>query len=227
MRAAEVMAKDVVTVAPDATVDELARLMVNRQISGVPIVDKDGRPLGIVTEGDLLRRIELGTDRHRSTWRDLFGSKIRLAADYLKSHARRARDLMTAPAIALTEDASLAKVAELMESRHIKRVLVQRDGRLVGMISRIDLIRVLASGGIREFEAETADRTIRDQLLAELRQQRWADFNEANVVVTDGVVHLWGVASSAEERAAMRVAAENVPGVRAVADHQTTGITLF
>ena len=227
MHAAEVMAKDVVTVGPETTVDELARLMVNRHISGVPVVDQDGHPLGIVTEGDLLRRIEIGSDRSYNTWRDLFASNARLAGDYLKSHARKARDLMTAPILGVTKDAPLSEIAELRERKHIKRVAVLQEGRLIGMISRIDLIRVLGSGGAGHFESETADRMIRDRLLAELHEQRWADFNDANVIVTDGVVHLWGVVESAQQRAAMRVAAENIPGVRTVADHLTTGIALI
>ncbi len=227
MHAAEVTAKEVVTVGPETTVDELARLMVNRHISGFPVVDQDGHPIGIVTEGDLLRRIELGSDRHCNTWRDLFASNARLAADYLKSHAIKARDLMTAPILGVTEDASLAEIAELMERKHIKRVPVLREGRLIGIISRIDLIRVRGSGGAGDFQSETADHMIPDRLLAELHEQRWADFNDANVIVTDGVVHLWGVVGSAQERAAMRVAAENIPGVRAVADHLTTGIALI
>lgn len=227
MHAAEVMAKDVVTVGPDTTVEELARLMINRHISGLPVVDPDGCVLGIVTEGDLLRRVEVHTDSHSKTWRDLFASNAGLATDYLKSHARKARDLMTAPVVGVTEDALLAEIADLMEQRHIKRVPVLREGRLVGMISRIDLIRVLASGGAPDFATEMADRMIRDRLLAELHEQRWAEFNDANVIVTDGVVHLWGVVASATERAAMRVAAENIPGVRAVADHLTTGVRLI
>jgi CBS domain-containing protein len=227
MHAAEVMAKDVVTVGPDTTVEELARLMINRHISGLPVVDKSGCVLGIVTEGDLLRRVEVHTDSHSKTWRDLFASNAGLATDYLKSHARKARDLMTAPVVGVTEDALLAEIADLMERRHIKRVPVLREGRLVGMISRIDLIRVLASGGAPDFATEMADRMIRDRLLTELHEQRWAEFNDANVIVTDGVVHLWGVVASATERAAMRVAAENVPGVRAVADHLTTGVSLI
>ena len=227
MHAAEVMAKDIVTVGPDTTVEELARLMINRHISGLPVVDQGGCVLGIVTEGDLLRRVEVHTDSHSKTWRDLFASNAGLATDYLKAHARKARDLMTAPVVGVTEDALLAEIADLMERRHIKRVPVLREGRLVGMISRIDLIRVLASGGAPDFATEIADRMIRDRLLAELHEQRWAEFNDANVIVTDGVVHLWGVVASATERAAMRVAAENVPGVRAVADHLTTGVCLI
>ena len=149
MQAADVMATDIVTVGPDATVEEIAYLMVNRHISGLPVADQDGHLLGIITEGDLLRRIEGTTDRHRTTWRNLFVSNARLVADYLKSHARKARDLMTTPVVGVTESASLAEIAGLMERKNIKRVPVMREGKLVGMISRIDLIRTLASGGSR------------------------------------------------------------------------------
>ena len=213
MQASDIMATGLVTVRPDSTIMDIVHLMIERQISGVPVVDAEGRLLGIVTEGDLLRRVETGTDRHGASWRDLFASNARLAGDYLRSHARSARDLMTAPVFGVVEDAQLADIAELMQKRHIKRVPVTRDERLVGIISRIDLVRLLTSGVAAEAES---DRMIRDRLIAELRGQSWADLNEANVEVKGGVVHVWGVVGSPEEHAAMRVAAENIPGVRAV-----------
>lgn len=218
MQAKNIMATDVATVGPQSTIKDVVRLMIRRQISGVPVVDGDHRLLGMVTEGDLLRRVEAGTERGCSTWRDLFRSNAGLASDYLKSHARTAHDVMTAPVISVAEDAQLSDIAEVMQKYGIKRVPVTRDGQLLGMVSRIDLIRFLLMKLLATDPAtqRETDRMIHDRLIAELRTQRWADINEANVEVKDGIVHLWGIIGSPEERAAMRVAAENIPGVRAV-----------
>ena len=218
MRARDVMVRAVATTTPESTVEELARLMINLRISGVPVIDKDGRLVGIVTEGDLLRRAETGTERHRASWSQSFVSNSRLAAEYIKSHAKRVAEIMTTEVVSVEEMATLGEIADLMETKHIKRVLVVRDGKIVGIVSRADLLQVLASGGARTAD-EDRDRTIRSQLLAELREQKWADPPEGRVVVSDGIVHLWGIVGSDEERRALRVAADNTPGVRGVEDH--------
>jgi CBS domain-containing protein len=218
MRARDVMVSAVVTASPDTTVEGLARLMINLRISGVPVLDKDGRLVGIVSEGDLLRRAEIGTEGHRPRWSEPFSSNSRLAAEYVKSHAKRAADVMTREVFSVDETATLGEIADLLEAKRIKRVPVVDDDKIVGIVSRADLLKVLASGG-----AETADEeqdcTIRRLLLAELREQKWADASEGRVVVTDGVVHLWGIIRSEDERRALRVAAENIPGVRGIEDH--------
>jgi CBS domain-containing protein len=218
MRARDVMVRAVVTASPDTTVEALARLMINLRISGVPVMDKDGRLVGMVTEGDLLRRVETGTERHRPRWSEPFSSNSRLAAEYVKSHAKRVADIMTREVFSVDETATLGKIADLLEAKKIKRVPVVHDGKIVGIVSRADLLKVLASGGA-ETADEGQDRTIRRQLLAELREQKWADAGEGRVVVTNGVVHLWGIVGSEDERRALRVAAENTPGVRSVEDH--------
>jgi CBS domain-containing protein len=212
------MVRAVVTTSPDATVEQLARLMINLRISGVPVMDKDGLLVGIVTEGDLLRRIETGTERHRPRWSEPFSSNSRLAAEYVKSHAKRVADVMTREVFSVDETATLGEIADLLEGKKIKSVPVMHDGKVVGVVSRADLLRVLASGGAGT-ENEEQDQTIRRLLLAELREQKWADAGEGRVVVTDGVVHLWGIIRSEDERRALRVAAENIPGVRGVEDH--------
>jgi CBS domain-containing protein len=209
------MVRAVVTTSPDTTVEGLARLMINLRISGVPVMNTDGTLVGIVTEGDLLRRVETGTERHLPGWSESFSSNSRMAAEYVKSHARRVgkREVFT-----VDEMATLGEVADLLEAKRIKRLPVVRDGKIVGVVSRTDLLKVLASGGVRT-ENEEEDRTIRRLLLAELREQKWADASEGRVVVSDGIVHLWGVVGSEDERRALRIVAENTPGVRGIEDH--------
>ena len=218
MRAGDVMTTDVVTVSPEARVEEIACLMLEHHISAVPVVDARGRLAGIVSEGDLVRRIETGAAGTRAWWLELLAEPAKLARDYVKAHGRRAADVMTRTVVTVEEDASLSDVARLLEGRRIKRVPVVREGRVVGIVSRADLVRGLA---VRSIEPATVgdDRTIREGVLAALRAQPWWIGTYQAVVVIDGVVHLWGTARSNAERAAPRVAAETVPGVRGVEDH--------
>jgi CBS domain-containing protein len=218
MRARDVTVRAVVTTSPDTTVEGLARLMINLRISGVPVMNTDGTLVGIVTEGDLLRRVETGTEPQRSHSSETFSSNSQLAAEYVKSHAKRVADIMTREVFSVEEMATLGEIADLLETKHIKRVPVVHDGKIVGIVSRADLLKVLASGGTKTAHEEQ-DRTIRAQLLAELREQKWADASEGRVVVSDGVVHLWGIVGSEDERRALRIAAENIPGVRGIEDH--------
>jgi CBS domain-containing protein len=222
MRAIDVMARHVVTATPEMTVPEIAKLMINNRISGLPILDGDRQLVGIVTEGDLLRRAETRTERQRSSWSEWFSPNSRLAAEYIKSHARRVADVMSRDVVSVTELASLGEIADLMETKRIKRVPILHDGKLVGIVSRADLLRVLASGG-GNLPDDDRDGSIRSRLLADLRKQRWANCSESDIVVSDGVVHFWGVVGSEEERKALRIAAENTPGVRGVEDHTISG----
>lgn len=222
MRAIDVMARHVVTAAPEMTVQDVAKLMINHRISGVPIVDRDRQLVGVVTEGDLLRRAEIGTVRRRSGWSEWFSPNSRLAAEYIKSHARRLTDIMTHEVVSVGELATLGEIADLMETRRIKRVAVVHDGKLVGIVSRADLLKALASGGADRSD-DDGDRSIRSRLLGELRKHKWANANEADIVVSDGVVHFWGIVGSEEERRALRIAAENTAGVRGVEDHAISG----
>ena len=222
MRARDVMVRAVATTTPDATVETVARLMINLRISGVPVLDRNGQLVGIVTEGDLLRRVETGTEHRRSRWSDWFSGNARLAAEYVKAHARRVEDVMTKQVVTVGELAGLDEIAELMESNGIKRVPVVRDGKIVGVVSRADLLQVLASGGAPR-DAEDSDRLVRERLLVELSKQQWASQSESNIVVSDGVVHVWGTVGSERERTALRVLAENIPGVRGIEDHMISG----
>ena len=222
MRARDVMVRAVATTTPDATVETVARLMINLRISGVPVLDRNGQLVGIVTEGDLLRRVETGTEHRRSRWSDWFSGNARLAAEYVKAHARRVEDVMTQQVVTVGELAGLDEIAELMESNGIKRVPVVHDGKIVGIVSRADLLQVLASGGAPR-DAEDSDRLVRERLLVELSKQQWASPSESNIVVSDGVVHIWGTVGSEKERTALRVLAENIPGVRGIEDHMISG----
>lgn len=220
MQARDLMTTAVVTVSPETLVREIARLLLGHRISAVPVVDTDNRILGIVSEGDLMRRAEMGTEWHRSWWLSLTADVDELAREYVKSHGRRADDVMTREVVTVAEDTPAGEIASLLESRRIKRVPVVRDGRLVGIVSRADLLRGLAAHPPEpEGHSSTDDRAIREQLLRELRASRWASPASVNVVVKDGAVHLWGLVRTEEERQALRVAASNVPGVRAVEDH--------
>jgi CBS domain-containing protein len=171
VRASDVMSTSVVTTTPDMTVETVAQLMINHRISGVPVVDKNGRLAGIVTEGDLLRRAETGTERRRSHWSEWLSSGPRLAAEYIKSHARRVEDIMTREVVTVGELATLAEIADLMETKRIKRVPVAHDGKIIGIVSRADLLRVLASGGAKPADEDT-DGMIRSRLLFASRNGR-------------------------------------------------------
>ena len=219
MRARDMMTTAVVTVAPDTPVAEIASLLLKHRISAVPVASEDGRVLGIVSEGDLLHRPENGTDLARSWWLQAFTDSETLAREYAKTHGRRAADVMSRHVVSVAEDADAGQIAALLDSRRIKRVPVVRNGRLVGIVSRADLLRSLIArrnGSGTEWLAD--DRAIHDAILRRARAEPWAEIVMLNVVVHDGDVELWGIVSSEEQRNAMRVLAEGVPGVGSVRD---------
>jgi CBS domain-containing protein len=223
----DVMTTDVISVDPDTTVQALATLLAERGISGAPVVDSSGRLIGIISEGDLLHRAEIGTARHhrerrRSWWLDHFASD--LAREYVKSHGRTVKDIMTRDVVTVTEDTDLGEVAALLEAKRIKRVPVMHAGKIVGIISRANLVRALGSTkGAPPREGEGDDRTIRARLLAELGREEWAKIWPEDIIVRDGVVHFWLSSDEPEEKKqALRVAAENIPGVRGVEEHVLT-----
>ena len=230
MRAMDVMTTGVITIAPDMSVQAVAKLLCERGISGVPVVDAADRLVGIVSEGDLLHRVETGTERligdRRSWWLDTLASDHELARDYVKSHGRTAKDVMTREVISVTETTDLAEIAMLLETKRIKRVPVLREGQIVGIVSRANLVRALAVTKSDAVDAADDDRTIRAKLLAELMGQEWFKTQDwfkiwaADVIVRDRVVHFWLAANQTEEeRRALRVAAENIAGVQRVEEH--------
>jgi CBS domain-containing protein len=202
----------------------LATLLAERGISGAPVIDAGGRLVGVISEGDLLHRAEIGTARRhrvrrRSWWLDHFASD--LARDYVKSHGRTVKDIMTRDVVTVTEDTELADVATLLEARRVKRVPVMRDGKVVGIISRANIVRAVgATKGAPPREGEGDDRSIRARLLAELGREEWAKIWPEDIIVRDGTVHFWvSEDEPPEKRQALRVAAEAMPGVRGVEEH--------
>ncbi len=219
MRARDIMTTDLVTATPDADIVSLARLMMEHRVSALPVVEADGRLVGVVSEGDLLRRHELGTERRLSLWMRLLEGEEAVAREFVRSHGRRARDVMSSDLVTVNEDAALPEMARLMEERHVKRVIVVRDNLPVGIVSRADLVRGLTAAVASSASVEDAD--IRRQLLRSLRDEG-ISVGQASVTVKDGIVHFWGAIPSETKRQALRVAAENTPGVAAVEDHMIT-----
>lgn len=220
MKAKDVMTGNVFTVRADTPVPEIARLLLERHISALPVVDAENRLLGIVSESDLMRRPETGTQRRLSWWLRIFADRDTLAREYSKSHGSVAQTVMTPDVVTVNEETELADIAQILERKRIKRVPVVRDGRLVGIVSRANLLQGLAVKRDNIGNDVTVDDTrIRAQLLQILRNQPWVSRGTLNVVVSDGVVHLYGLVASSAEHDALLVAAKEVKGVRAVEDH--------
>jgi CBS domain-containing protein len=219
MKAADVMTRQVVTIEADASIATAVRLMLENRISGLPVVDSIGRLVGIVTEGDFLRRSETGTEVRRPHWLELLLGPGRGAGEYVRTHAQRVEEVMTPEVASVTEDTQVEEIVGLMEQRRIKRLPVVRDRKIVGIVSRANLLRALA-GVIAEVPPATVDdAALRARILAEIETQSWAPRAGIDVMVRNGVVELWGTILDERERQALRVAAENVPGVKAVRDH--------
>jgi CBS domain-containing protein len=213
------MTRRVVSVRPDSTIADAARLMMTAHISGLPVLTARGKLVGIVTEGDLLRRAESGTQRRRPRWLEFLLGPGRLADEYVRSHARRIEEVMTRKVVTATPATPLEEAVGLMERHRVKRLPVVDGGRVVGIVARANLLRALIRLAPETAAGPRSDRTIRERIAAEIDRQPWNPGGLANVVVRNGVVDLWGTIFDERERTALRVAAENVPGVKAVHDH--------
>jgi CBS domain-containing protein len=218
MKARDVMVQHVITVSPETDIHAVANTLVQNGISALPVVEHDGRLVGIVSEGDLIRRAETGTERRRSWWLDMLTSTQTLAAEFARSHARKVKDVMTHNVVTATPETPLSEIANLLEKHGIKRVPIVENGRLVAIVSRANLVQALASRAPALEGVEAKDETLREAILATLRGKRWGT-GMVNVIVQRGVVDLWGFVDSADERKAVRVAAEATPGVVAVNDN--------
>ncbi|AMD01460.1 MULTISPECIES: CBS domain-containing protein [Halomonas] len=214
MQAADVMTPNVITVSPDADVQEIARLLLDNNISALPVVDTEHKVLGIVSEGDLMRRVETGTQRRKSWWLQLLEGNN--PSEYIKTHARKAHEIMTRDPVTVSEDESLRRIAKLLERHHIKRVPVVRDGRLVGIVSRANLLRGFAAKKTDVEAVSVDDRDIRDAILKEIDDNTGVWVDRINVIVADGAVQAWGLVENQEEWQAVQVAIENTPGVKSV-----------
>jgi len=219
MKAADIMTQRVITIRDDATVRDAARLMLQDDVSGLPVVDHDGRLVGIVTEGDLLRRVETGTEVRRPKWLEFLVGPGVLSNEYVHSHGRRISEVMTTEVVSVIESADLQDVVRLMERRRIKRVVVLRAGRIVGLISRSNLLQALADVMPEPAPTQASDAVIRESIVAEMDKLHWKPGASINPIVHDAVVDLHGVIYDDREGAALRVLCENVPGVKRVKDH--------
>lgn len=219
MKAADVMTRNVVSVTPDATVLQAARVMLQQHISGLPVVDADGRLVGVLSEGDFLRRRETATERRRSRWLEFLMGPGKIASEYTQSHGSKVSEVMTEDVVTVTEDTPLETIVELMERHRIKRVPVMRGKDVVGIVTRSNLMHAMVSLARTTPKAEQADSAIREHILAEMKKEQWAPIATTNVVVHDGVVELWGVIVDERQREALRVCAENTAGVKSVKDH--------
>ena len=218
IHAKNIMNTTVFTVTPETSVTDIAKVMLERHISGVPVVDEHNRLLGIVSQGDLMRRSDTETDWRPSWWLSLFRSTESAAQTFIKTHGTHAAEVMTRSVVTVTSETPVSEIARLLEKNRIKRVPVVDDGKLVGIVSRGDLLRGLATQGAKIKPPSNDDQSIREKILAELKANDLS-FPNANVVVSNGIVHLWGAVQSDIEREALRVAAEDVEGVRGVEDH--------
>ena len=220
MKAADVMVKDVVTVQPNDTVQMAAKVLLDHRISAAPVVDAAGHLVGMLSEGDLVRRIEIGTQKRHSWWLQLFSTAEVGARDFVKSHALKVADVMTRDVVTGAEGTSLEAIASLLEKHGIKRVPIMRDDKLVGLVSRANLLQAFASAAARSGgDVRTSDHEIRERIVDQIRALPWGMPWLVTVTVQDGVAELWGPIHSEDQRQALRVAAESTPGVKAVKEN--------
>ncbi len=233
MQAQDVMARDVLTVMPKTRIEVALDLMLKRRVSGLPVLTAEGKLAGIITEGDLLRRHETGTsDRHRSKLLSFLIGPGKEADEFVHANSREVGDLMTANVLSVTETTPLDQVVTLMEKNRIRRLPVLREGKLVGIISRADLLRALATKLSTEASAPASDTEIEQTLVHTLAGSSWSAASNVGVTVHEGVVTLNGFVYDERARSALRVAAENIKGVKSVVDQLvwidlTTGMTVM
>lgn len=227
LQARDIMTRAVATVAPETSIHDIAKIMVERRISGMPVVDENNRILGIVTEADLVHRIETATERKSSWWLKLFSDPEALAREFSKSHGRTAADIMTRKAVCVQENATLDAIADAFDTHRIKRVPVVRDHELVGIVSRGDIVRALLRMTEHELAKEpnvSVKSQLRQEVLDKIRAQPWLNSGTVNVIVTDRAVELWGSTETEDQKRALRILVEEMPQVGAVEDHVAVGL---
>ena len=218
MRAHQIMTQQVITVGPDASIVDAADTMLRHHIGGLPVVDAAGRLIGIISEGDFIRRAEIGTQRERGRWLAFLVGSGRIAADFVHAQGRKVGEIMTPDPLTVTEDAPLDQIVQIMESNSVKRVPVVRGNELVGIVTRSDFLAAVADLSRNVTSRFADDDRIRRAVAAEIEQAAWRP-RKLKVSVRDGVVSLRGVVESENARQAAIVAAENVPGVKKVLDN--------
>ena len=219
MKASDVMTPDVISADPDATVLQAARYMLQHHISGLPVIDQTGKLVGILSEGDFLRRRETRTEHKRSRWLEFLMGPGKMAAEYTHTHGSKVAEVMTRDVYTVSDDASIEDIVRLMERRRIKRVPVMHGNKVVGIVTRSNLMHAMVSLSRGQSKAASSDAAIREKLLAEIKKEKLAPSSMINVVVRNGVVELWGAIVDERQRDALKVAAENIPGVKEVKDH--------
>jgi CBS domain-containing protein len=224
MKAREVMTRDVVTVKPSMPVRDIAKIMSDKHISGLPVVADDGHLIGIVSQSDLLHRTELGTERRPKSWLRLFADPDTMAREYSKGHGLTAHDVMSRHVVSVQADDDLQRVADVLDTHRIKRVPVMGSGKLVGIITRGDLVRALTRLEITTSTRTLDDGSIQKALIDKMRGQSWLDSSYVSLTVRDGVVELWGLMKSADQRNALKVLIEETEGVKRAEDHLQVGM---
>ncbi|MER9330653.1 CBS domain-containing protein [Mesorhizobium sp. M0488] len=219
MQAAAIMTTPVIAIDPSASIAEAAALMLSNKISGLPVIRNDGALVGIVSEGDFLRRRELGTQRKRPRWLEFLVGPGSLAQEYVLANGRLVEEVMTDSVITASPNTTLEQVVELMTQHGVKRIPVVDHEKVVGMIARSDLLRALLRISSNSASNTVSDDQIRQNIIAELSTQKWANAELIKVAVENGVVELSGAIFDERQRQATIVAAENVPGVKVVADN--------
>ena len=219
MRAKDIMTESIVCVNVKETVFDAAELLLGAGVSAAPVVNDQGNVLGIVSEADLIHRAELETAPRKSWLLRLLDSEATVARDYVTSHARNVADVMTREVVTASDEASLGELVELIEKHHVKRIPIVRDNKLVGIVSRANILGALLSREPDSVAGLPDDKKLRQAVAEAFDKQAWKSRWPVNVVVSDGVVHLWGFVGSEDVRKAYRVAAENIPGVKKVKSH--------
>ena len=218
MHAHQIMTRPVITVTPETTIVEAANTMLQRHVSGLPVTDAAGKLVGIISEGDFIRRSEIGTQRKRGRFLKFILGPGKAATDFVHEHGRKVAEIMTPEPLTITEDTALEEIVELMEKNNVKRLPVMRGDRIVGIVSRANLLQAVASLA-REVPDPTADDDhIRNRVIDEIEKNDWCPFG-LDVIVRGGIVHLSGVITEERSRKASVVAAENITGVTKVHDH--------
>lgn len=218
MRAQDIMTRDVTTVTPETSVHDIAALMMEKHISGMPVLGEGGAIIGIVSQSDLLHRAEVGTERKHKWWFRTFGDSDAAAREYAKAHGLRARDVMSRHVVSVRNDAELRDVADILDSRRIKRVPVVQDGRLVGIITRGDLVRALSQVQITQTPKKVDNAALHKTLHDRMRTQSWINDSYVNLTVNDGVVELWGFVVTPNQHKALLALVEETDGVSRVED---------
>jgi CBS domain-containing protein len=218
MRAHQIMTRPVITVTPETTIVEAANTMLQKHISGLPVIDAAGKFVGIISEGDFIRRSEIGTQRKRGRWLKLILGPGKAAADFVHEHGRKVAEIMTPEPLSITEDTGLEEIVQLMEKNNVKRLPVLRGDKIVGIVTRANLLQAVASLARQVPDPTADDNHIRNRIIDALEKNDWCPFG-LSVIVRYGIVHLSGVITEERARQAAVVAAENVTGVKKVHDH--------